>query len=252
MPWKIENGQVVLQDGNPVWVYQDGKEAPADFESALAKIGVLNTESASRRRKIDELETKLRVLDGVEKPEEYLSEARKALETVKNLKDKQLIDAGEAEKVKSEAVKAMQMKLDEAAKKQTDAEQALHREMIGGRFARSKFIGEKLAIPPDLAESAFGRNFRIENGAVVALDASGNQIFSRQKPGELADFDEALGFLVDAYPHRDQILKASGGAGGGSHGSDRTPGLAGTIADGDDSAFLANLDKIAKGEVKVE
>lgn len=50
----------------------------------------------------------------------------------------------------------------------------------------------------------------------LAYDQSGNKIFSRARPGELADFDEALEVLVDQYPHKEQILKASGANGGGA------------------------------------
>ncbi len=37
-----------------------------------------------------------------------------------------------------------------------------------------------------------------------------------RSPGELAQFDEALEFLVENYPQKDYILKASGNNGGGS------------------------------------
>lgn len=58
--------------------------------------------------------------------------------------------------------------------------------------------------------------FKVEEGKIVAYDASGNKIYSRAKPGELAQFDEALEFLVENYPQKDYILKASGNNGGGS------------------------------------
>src|SRR5258708_2266362 len=43
-------------------------------------------------------------------------------------------------------------------------------------------------------------------------------IFSRVRPGDLADFDEALETLVENYPHRDQIMKGSGASGSGANG----------------------------------
>jgi hypothetical protein len=36
------------------------------------------------------------------------------------------------------------------------------------------------------------------------------------QPGETAGFDEALEFLVENYPQKDHILKASGNSGGDS------------------------------------
>jgi hypothetical protein len=94
----------------------------------------------------------------------------------------------------------------------------LYAEKIGGSFARSKFIADKVAIPADMVQAAFGRHFGIEGGKIVAKDANGNQLFSRTRHGEPADFDEALELLVDAYPHTASILKGSGASGGGAGG----------------------------------
>ena len=79
-------------------------------------------------------------------------------------------------------------------------------------------IAEKLTIPADLVQARFGDAFKVENGNVVAYDKSGNKIFSRTNPGELAAFDEALEVLIEHYPHRDTILKGSGASGGGASG----------------------------------
>ncbi len=73
-----------------------------------------------------------------------------------------------------------------------------------------------LAIPADLVQARFGQAFNIEAGKVVATDAAGNKVFSRRRPGEMAEFDEALEYLIEQYPHKDHILKASGHSGGGS------------------------------------
>jgi hypothetical protein len=77
---------------------------------------------------------------------------------------------------------------------------------------------DKLAIPSDLVRARFGEQFKVEDGKVVAYDKTGNKLFSRSNPGELANFDEALELLVDSYPYRDQILKSSGASGGGASG----------------------------------
>jgi hypothetical protein len=91
--------------------------------------------------------------------------------------------------------------------------------MIGGSFSGSKFITDKIAIPADMLQARFGQSFKVEEGKVVAYDGTGNKIYSRSKPGELASFDEALEFLVEQYPQKDHILKASGNQGGGSRQS---------------------------------
>ena len=231
MPWKIEEDQIVVQDGNPVFVHPDGKETAFDAEKSLAKIGELNSEAANRRRELRVVEEKLEPFDGIEDPLEWLETARTALETVKNFDDKKLIDAGEVERVKAEVTKAMQTKLEDVEQALAAKSETLQREMIGGRFARSKFIAEKLAIPQDMVESRFGGNFKIEDGKVVAYDQAGNQIYSRENPGDLAEFDEALEILVDNYPHKDHILKATDAKGTGAPSGDGKPAGVGSRKD---------------------
>jgi hypothetical protein len=91
--------------------------------------------------------------------------------------------------------------------------------MVGGAFGNSKFVADKLTVPQDMVQAMFGNRFKVDDGKVVAHDAAGNRILSRETPGDPAGFDEALEHLVNAYPHKDSILKAgapgSGGKGGG-------------------------------------
>lgn len=210
-----ENGQVVLVDGKPVYVHDDGKEIPFDAAGAMQKIGQLNGESKTHREAREAAEGKLKTFEGIDDP----AAALKALGIVKNLDDKKLIDAGEVDKVKSELTKAYDEKL---AGKEVELQKAhaqLYQELIGGSFARSKMVAEKLAIPADMVQAYFGQQFKVEDGKVVAYDRNGSKVYSRVKPGELADFDEALEALIEAYPHKDHILKGSGSSGGGSGGS---------------------------------
>ena len=207
-----DSGNAVLQDGKPVYVHDDGKEVAFDAPATVATITRLNAEAKSHREGKEAAEKLLKGFDGIEDP----AAARKALETLANLDAKKLVDAGEIEKVKSEISKAFQAQLDDANTKAQTLEQQLYGEKIGGSFARSKVIAEKLAVPADMVQATFGNRFKIEDGKVVAYDANGNKIFSRARPGELADFDEALETLVDSYPHKDHILKSSGANGGGA------------------------------------
>jgi hypothetical protein len=68
-------------------------------------------------------------------------------------------------------------------------------------------------VPADIIESRFGKNFKIEEGKVVAYGHDGNKLFSKSRPGEPAEFEEALELLVDGYAHKDQILKGTGNSG---------------------------------------
>ena len=53
-----------------------------------------------------------------------------------------------------------------------------------------------------MVQSVFGKHLKVEDGNVVAYDAHGNKLYSKARPGEAADFDEALEILVDQYPYR--------------------------------------------------
>lgn len=207
------NGYAVIQDGKPVYVHDDGKEVAFDAVGTRETIGRLNSEAKGHREKAEELATRLTAyadLDPVK--------ARTALDTVKNWDDKKLVDSGQVETVRNEAIKATEEKYKPFVKRAEALEQQLHQEKIGGGFSRSQFIADKMIIPPDIAEAKFGKQFRVEEGRVVSYDVSGNKLFSRAKPGELADFDEALEMIVDAYPGKDHILKGNGATGSGATG----------------------------------
>ncbi len=207
-----EQGHAVLQDGKPVYVHDDGKEVAFDAPATVATITRLNGEAKSHRERAEAAEKGLKAFEGIEDG----AAAMKALEIVKNLDAKKLVDAGEIEKVKEEVAKVYKGQLEELTTKSSGLEKQLYEEKIGGAFSRSKLIGEKLAIPADLVQARFGQAFKIEDGKTVAYDQHGNKIYSRARPGELADFDEALETLVEQYPYRDNILKSSGANGGGA------------------------------------
>ena len=220
MKLKIDaNGNAVLQDGKPVYVSDDGKEVAFDYAATLGTITRLNGEAKTHRERAETAETKYKPFEGIEDADA----ARKALATVRNLDDKKLIDAGEVDRIKSEAIKAVEDKYKPMIEERDGLKGQLFKEVIGGSFVRSKFIADKLAIPADLAEARFGSAFSIEDGRVIAKDQTGNRIYSRARPGELANFDEAMESLIDTYAHRDSILKGSGASGGGA-----TSGTGGT------------------------
>jgi len=215
-----EKGNAVVVDGKPVYVHDDGKEIPFDALSTIATIGRLNAEAKGHREAKEAAQEKLKLFEGIDDPEF----ARKAMQTVKNLDMKKLVDSGEVEKVKAEIAKSYQKELDEIKNKNKELETQLYAEKIGGAFARSQFIEEKLAIPADLVQARFGNLFAVENGKVVATDLNGNKIYSHARPGEFADFDEALETIIEQYPRKDEILKASNSKGGDAHKNKGTTG----------------------------
>ncbi len=230
-------GHVVVSDGKPVYVGDDGKDIAFDAPATIATISRLNGEAKGHREAKEAAEAKLKGFEGIDDP----VAARKALETVKNLDDKRLVDAGEVEKVKAEAIKAVEEKYKPVVAENESLKGALHGEKIGGSFARSKFISEKIAVPADIVEARFGKNFKLEDGKVVAYDAAGNKLYSKASPGEPAGFDEALELLVDGYAYKDQILKGTGGSGSG-----KTPGQGGN--NGAKTMTREAFDKLDAGD----
>lgn len=212
MKLKLDDaGHVVVSDGKPVYVSDDGKEVAFDAPGTVATISRLNGEAKGHREAKEAAEKALKAFEGIENP----ADALKAIETMKNLDAKKLIDAGEVDRVKAEISKAYDEKLTAAEKRAEAAATALNKEMIGGSFARSKFIADKIAVPADLIQSQFGSLFTLEDGKIVAKRPDGNPVYSKANPGNPAGFDEALEILIDEYPHKDHILKGTGNSGTG-------------------------------------
>ncbi|MFB6349475.1 DUF6651 domain-containing protein [Moraxella sp. ZJ142] len=205
-----ENGNVIVQDGKPVYVYDDGKELAFDAAESMAKISQLNAEAKNHREAKEHALAQLKQFDGID-----ADKAKQAMATVQNLDDKKLIDAGEVEKVKAEAKKAFDEQLAskdaEIAKINTEYRNAV----IGGAFARSNFIKEKTLLPADIAQNTFGQYFEMTDGKIVGK-LNGNPIYSRINPGELADFDEAFEQVINQYPNKADILRGSSGSGAGA------------------------------------
>ncbi|MDG9855583.1 MULTISPECIES: DUF6651 domain-containing protein [Pseudomonas aeruginosa group] len=214
-----DQGHVVVQDGKPVYVHDDGKEVAFDAPGTVSTISRLNGEAKSNRERAEAAEQALKGFEGITDP----AAALKALSTVKNLDDKRLVDAGEVETVKAEAIKAIEDRYAPMVKENETLKGQLNSHLIGGAFASSKFIAEKFAAEGpagvEIARALFGNSLKVEDGKVVGYDAQGNKLYSRARPGELASAEEAIELLVDSYPHKNSILKGSGANGGGAgHG----------------------------------
>ena len=235
------DGHAVLQDGKPVYVHDDGKEVAFDAPGAVAKIGQLNGEAKTHREAKEAAEAALKKFEGITDP----AAALEAITKLKNIDDKKLIDSGDVEKVKAEAIKAVEEKYAPIVTERDTLRSQLDKEIRGGSFARSKFAEEKVAVPRHMLESTYGNNFKVEDGKLVPYDASGNKIFSRTKPGEVAEFDEALELLVSADPYKDHILKGTGAQGGGAGQGGGNGGGAKTIPRAEFDA-LSQADRGAK------
>jgi hypothetical protein len=252
MKLKVDDaGNAVLVDGKPVYVADDGKEYPIDGGQLYGRVRDLTTENANHRRAKDEAEAKLKPFEGIADP----AAALKALETVANIDAGKLLEAGKVEDIKRQAREAAQAEVATAQKEAKDqiasitAERdtiqgQLHGELIGGGFARSKFITDKAAIPAEMLQSYFGQNFKIEDGKVVGY-VNGQKVVSSDDFVSPAAFDVALERMVEASPLKDSILKGQVGAGGGAGNGGGGAGGTKTMAR---SAFekLPPTDQMAK------
>jgi len=220
MKLKLDDaGNVVVTDGKPVYVHDDGKEIAFDAAGTVATISRLNHEAKTHREAKEAAEAKITAFADLD-PEK----ARQALKTLQNLDDKKLVDAGEVDKMKADAIAnaLRQFEADKyrpVQKKVEQLEQQIREEKIGNAFARSKYIAEKLAVPSDIVQARFGHHLKIEDGKVIGYDMSGNRIFSRTRPGEPAEFDEVMETIVEQYPYKENILKGTGAQGTGAKGS---------------------------------
>ena len=213
-----------VSDGKPVYMLDDGSEVPYDAPHNSAAIKRLNAEAKTHREAKEAAEARLKEFEGLDH-----EAARKALEVVRNLDDKKLIDAGEVEKVRNEAKAGYERQLEEMYKpvvaERDKLKSTLNRERLSVAFSRSKYIADKLAIPADLVQAAFGERFSVsDDGKIIAKDADGNPLYSHARPGEAPDFEEAMDLLVKSYPYRDQILKGTGASGGGAGGNRTSSG----------------------------
>lgn len=224
-----------MKDGNPVWIGKDGKESPHDAGAILDRLTEVTGESVARKNKVRELESKLEVLSGIEEPEKFIADAKKAMVTVKNLDDKQLIDAGKVAEIKKdlETKLAESQKTFEAELKKRDdiiaaKKEAIESREIKGVFDRSSFIPEKSTLVPSFAFEYFRRNFKVseeENGemSVIAVRGDGKEIFSAdpKRAGKYATPEEAIEILINEHPDKDRLLK------GTTPGSGTRPGTPG-------------------------
>lgn len=232
MPWKTDeesNALIAGDDGNPVWIYEDGaekgKEAPADFNRMFKKITDVTAESIARKEKIRQYDERYKPLAdrGIEDLGTWLGEVDTALDTVKNYSDKDLVDAGEVDKVKQSVIGSYDLKIGALTKDFTgklDTSQAtieakdasIRKLLIRSAFDRSTFLAEDTVLLPDMAYTYFGDRFGVEetsDGELTgyATDKEGNKLMSLFNPGEIATPDEAIELLVSEHPQKDRMLK---------------------------------------------
>lgn len=215
--WKIDaNGNLELKDGNPIYVDASGREISVDNTT----ISRLNAEAKQHRERAEAAEVALKAFEGIDP-----AIAKKAVETLKNIDAKKLIDAGEVDKVKQEISQQFTAQLSEKDKALGDIKNELDNLRITSVFSQSQFIRDRIAVPADMFEASFRNYVKVKDGQIEFYDRSGNRLMSKSKLGDYASGDEAFELLVESHPQKDVILKANANGGmGGTGGGGARPG----------------------------
>lgn len=208
--WKITDGVIELKDGNPVYVDATGREMVVKHDT----ISNLNAEAKTLREAKEKAENTLKNYDGLD-----AKLAKEAIDKLKQIDAKQLIDAGKVEEVKSQIKTEYEKQLQEKDTLAQQLQTRLDDMQVNSVFSQSDFVRNNIAVPQDMFEASFRKNFKIEDGKIVAYDKAGNRLMSKQSIGEFATPEEALRLLVEAHPQKDTILKAGVGSGSGADGS---------------------------------
>lgn len=236
---------IVINDNDPDNLKEFGLDALLNYR----QLPQLREESKKNRLAKEAAEKKLKFfsdanidLEDDSEIATFIETSTKALETVKNLEDKKLIDAGEVEIIKAQAQESLKKKM-ELQKSQFDKEKdklsssiavkdaVIYKLMVSDEFNKSKFVNEKLNQSPRLIKSHFGNCFKVEkndngDGTVVVAyyPDSKEKVYSEEKIGEPAGFDEALSLLVERDVDRDSFLKGAESGGSGAGGGTNSGG----------------------------
>lgn len=206
---KDDNGNLVLKDGNPVYLDNSGRELVVE----QGTITRLNNEAREHRQAKEDAEKKLKAFGDLDP-----TEAKKAIETVGKLDAKQLIEAGKVDEVKQQITQQFTEQLKEKDTAVNTLQNQINNMLIDGIFSNSDFVRNNIAVPQDMFQASFRNNFKVEDGKVVAVGKDGNRLYSKTRAGEYADAEEALQLLVESHPQKDVILKANTGSGSGNQG----------------------------------
>lgn len=241
-PEVTAEGKIIYLDDQ-----DDNKELPLDPAAMYTKIGELGNQNKKDRDNYRAIKEKFKGFEKIDDLAEWKENADKALVTVENFNDKDWMKADKVDKLKADMKSSYEGKLTAKDTVLTETlkthagelegkDSHIRTLMVTNKFSSSPhFIGEKkkTTLPPDIGESYFGKHYKVEEEEgklqLKAYDANGDPIISKINPGEPADFEEAMGIIIDAYPNKDNILVASGGGSGGK-GGEGNPGETDDIA----------------------
>ena len=212
-------GIAVNEKSLPIMVGEDGVETGIDAIHLLAKVPALQEEAKGHRLNAktiqDELDVFKEKFSGIEDP----AKALEALTKMQDIDGQKLIDANDAETLRKQLQSAHDKEVEnlrgtfEAKSKEfgetiNTMQADLFDALVLQKFNNSPwFSGEnpKTFLFAEVAKDHFGKNFKVEKdstgkstviGYHMAGENAGQKIFSMERPGELAGFDEAISILL--------------------------------------------------------
>jgi len=246
-----EKGNVVLQDGLPVYKYEDGTEMAFDAKKTLSnydkKIADLTEERTRHFTTAEKLKTDLKVFKDIDP-----AKAKEALETVANLKSKELLDANGIKVLKSEMVKGFEsekseikkgydLEIDKIKKQVSEKEGVIRNLLITTQFSNSPHFSGKDQKTIYCAEDAvkiFGDRFTVNDKLeVLGLTKNGEVMMSQKSHGDPASFEEAISRMLDEHPRKASILAQHPGG---------IPGR-GNLGPGKEGEYATTQQQIAAG-----
>lgn len=247
-----DQGNAVLQDGLPVYQYPDGSKNPFNAKKTLEnyekRIADLTEEKTRHFTKAEKLKEDLKVFKDIDP-----AAAKEALETMANLKSKELLDANGIkvlkadmitgfENEKSEIKKGYDSKLDDLGRKIIEKDSVIKNLIITTKFSNSPhFSGKdkKTIYCPEDAVKIFGERFKVDEKSlnVLGVDRNGETMMSQKNHGEVADFEEAISRVIDEHPRKEEIISSYKGG---------IPAR-GNLGPGEKKDYGSTAEKIAAG-----
>lgn len=220
MPWKFgENGELVVDNGAPVWVTDAGEERTVpDYGATLKHISDLNKESADRKNKLREQAAILKQLEGIDDIPAFLDTARKNAEAVASFDDAKRTAEQNIQARINAAIAPKDKRIAELEASESGYKDKWHHALIDGLFAQSEFVKKEL-LHPEIAKRLFAPYFSFdEDGQLVAHDDAGNPVVEYGDSGGIS-FDSTLRKIVSTSPFKDSIMVGSRASGSGSSSS---------------------------------
>jgi hypothetical protein len=221
----MDGDHAKMDNGMPVYKYEDGTEAPFDAEKTTdnleEKVDNLTEEKDRHFKAANKAKETLKTFKDID-PEK----AKEAMETVKALKDKQLLDANGVKAIKAEMAENFEAEKRALAQDVTSKlgekdtvidshKKAIFDLAVFSQFASSDwFNGEnrKCIYKAHDAVRIWGSNFDVEvkddgTYSVNPLYDDGKPILSKTEHGSPAKFDEAIEKLIELRSDKADLLR---------------------------------------------